>query len=122
MKITQSVILYFIVTMAIFSLARPLMATPSEGALTILTPTEGADLSSGSGDKLRYNVKLSPTGNHLHVYVDHRPPIIDRNVKNCPCSITLPHMSPGKHTIAVKEATVKHHLTGLHAAVTFKVE
>ena len=122
MKVTQTVIFYFILAVAMFSLTKPLMAALSSGSITILSPKGGADLSSGSGDKLRYNVQLSPTGNHLHVYVDHRRPIIDRNVNNCPCSITLPDMSPGKHTIAVKEATVNHHLTGLQATVSFKVE
>ncbi|MEJ2574453.1 MAG: hypothetical protein P8164_12830 [Gammaproteobacteria bacterium] len=122
MKATQSVIPYLILAIAMFSLTEPLMAAPSAGIITILSPQNGADLSSGTGDKLRYNVQLSPTGNHLHVYVDHRRPIIDHNVNNCPCSITLPDMSPGKHTIAVKEATVNHHLTGLQATVSFKVE
>lgn len=122
MKTTQSAISYFIIAAAMFSFAKPLMAAPSTGSISILSPKDGAELSSGAGDKLRYNVQLSPTGNHLHVYVDNRRPIIDHNVKNCPCSITLPDMSPGKHTIAVKEATVNHHLTGLQATVSFKVQ
>ncbi len=98
------------------------MASMSKGYIKILAPTDGKVLKSERGDKLKYDVQLSPDGNHLHVYVDNDKPIIDRKVKGCPCAITLPRLSPGKHTIAVKEATKHHHLTGLMSSVTFDVK
>ncbi len=94
----------------------------AQGAITILSPRDGATLSSGMGNKLEYNVKLGPTGNHLHVYVDNQDPIVDRNVSGCPCSIDLPDLSPGKHSIVVKEATAGHVLTGLQSGVTVTVK
>ncbi len=93
-----------------------------DGVITILSPKNGAVLHSGSNIKLSYNVHLSPSGNHLHIYVDDHDPIIDRDVSNCPCSMTLPHLSPGKHRVAVKEAMVNHVLTGVQAMVMFTVK
>ena len=92
------------------------------GSVTILAPKDGAVLASGTGVKLTYNVHLSPNGNHLHIYVDGNSPIIDRDVSGCPCSLTLPTLAPGPHQVAVKEATVIHHLTGVQSTVKFTVK
>lgn len=97
-------------------------STAETGSVTILAPKDGAVLASGSGIKLTYKVKLSPNGNHLHIYVDNNSPIIDRDVSGCPCSITLPNLAAGPHQVAVKEATVIHHLTGVQSTVKFTVK
>ena len=88
------------------------------GSLTIISPKTGAVLQSGSESKLEYNLHLSQNGSHLHVYVDDGNPIIVRNVSGCPCSMTLPALSPGKHTIVIKEATAGHSPTGVESSVT----
>ena len=93
-----------------------------EGVITILSPKNNAVLASGSDVMLRYNVHLSPSGNHLHIYVDDHDPIIDRNVSGCPCDITLPHLAPGRHSIVVKEAMANHVLTGVQSMVMFTVK
>jgi hypothetical protein len=108
--------------LALFALASPVFAADSAGSISITAPANGAVLSSGSGDKLEFNVHLGPTGNHVHIYVDDQSPIIDRDIHNCPCSIDLPMLSPGKHTIAIKEATVSHALTGVEGTVTVTVQ
>jgi hypothetical protein len=110
------------VGLALVALAGPVLAADSAGSITILAPANGAMLQSGSGDKLEFNVHLSPNGNHVHIYVDDQSPIIDRDIHNCPCSIVLPDLSPGKHTIAVKEATVSHALTGVEGSTTVTVK
>lgn len=99
-------------------------AAPSAetGSVTILSPKDGAVLESGVGDKLTYNVKLGPTGNHVHVYIDNLPPIVDRNVHDCPCTLDLPPLTSGKHTLAMKEATSSHALTGVESSITFTVK
>ncbi len=96
--------------------------TAETGSVTILAPKDGAVLASGTGIKLTYKVHLSPNGNHLHIYVDNNSPIIDRDVSGCPCSITLPNLTAGAHQVAVKEATVIHHLTGVQSTVKFTVK
>ncbi len=108
--------------LALIALASPVYAADSAGSITISAPANGAVLQSGSGNKLEFNVHLSPNGNHVHIYVDDQHPIIDRDIHNCPCSIDLPDLSPGKHTIAVKEATVSHALTGVEGSVTVTVK
>ena len=92
------------------------------GSISIISPKDGGELMSGSGNKLEYNVELSPNGNHLHVYVDDGRPIIDRTVSGCPCSIDLPDLSSGMHKIVVKEATSSHDMTGVEASVSFSVK
>lgn len=105
---------------AAMSFANPASAADS-GSIAIVSPQDGAVLK-GKGNKLEYNVHLSPNGNHLHIYIDNQDPIIDRNVSNCPCSLNLPALAPGKHVIAVKEATASHSLTGVQSTVTVDVK
>ena len=88
------------------------------GSITILSPKAGAVLKSGVETPLEYNLHLSPEGHHLHVYVDEGSPIIVRNVSGCPCTMTLPALSPGQHTIVIKEAKAGHSPTGVEGSVT----
>ncbi|OIO54275.1 MAG: hypothetical protein COX57_01675 [Alphaproteobacteria bacterium CG_4_10_14_0_2_um_filter_63_37] len=92
------------------------------GAITLLSPKQGETLMGGSGVVLRYEVTLGPNGNHLHVYVDDQNPIITHDVTRCPCKVPLPDLTPGKHTVAVKEATSSHTLTGIETSVSFTVQ
>jgi hypothetical protein len=105
---------------AAIPLANPAAAADS-GSITVISPKDGAVLGAG-GNKLEYNVQLSPKGNHLHIYVDNQDPIISKSVSNCPCSVALPALAAGKHTIAVKEATAGHALTGVQSTVTVTVK
>jgi hypothetical protein len=118
MKSSKKFLLF--VAMAAITFANAACAG-SLGSMTIISPKEGAVLQ-GSGNKLEYTVDLSPNGHHLHIYVDNQDPIIGRKVSGCPCSVDLPVLAPGKHVIAVKEATAGHSLTGLQGSVTFTVK
>ena len=111
-----------LIGLALVALASPVFAADSAGSITISSPANGAMLQSGSGNKLEFNVHLSPNGNHVHIYVDDQHPIVDRDISHCPCSIDLPQLSSGKHTIVVKEATVSHALTGVEGSVTVTVK
>ena len=103
------------------ALASPVFAADA-GSISITSPANGATLMSDSGNKLEFNVHLGPTGNHVHIYVDDQNPIIDRDINNCPCSINLPVLTSGKHTVVIKEATVSHALTGVQDSVAFTVK
>jgi hypothetical protein len=126
MRYFKTLFLISALTLAATSYAQstnsPLMLAAGEGMLTIVSPEDGAMLDSGSGDSLEYNISLSPSGNHIHVYIDNNRPIIVRKVSGCPCTLDLPDLSSGKHTIVLKEATSGHSLTGLEAAVTVTVK
>ena len=106
---------------ALVALAVPVFAADA-GSITITSPANGAMLASGSGNKLDFNVHLGPNGNHVHIYIDDQNPIVYRDVGHCPCSIDMPDLSPGKHTIVIKEATVSHAMTGVQASVTATVK
>ena len=115
MKQLQALFICF----ALVTLANPVLAADSsaKGSITITSPVNEVVLSD-EGNKLEFNVHLSPKGNHVHVYIDDQAPIVFRDVSHCPCSIDLPKLSSGKHTIVIKEATSSHALTGTQASVT----
>jgi hypothetical protein len=107
---------------ALAALANPVVAADSAGSIAITSPANGAVLQSDSGNKLGFNVHLGPNGNHVHIYVDDQNPIVFRDVGHCPCSINLPVLKSGKHTVVVKEATASHALTGVEGTVAFSVK
>lgn len=111
----------FFIALTLVALNSPVWAADA-GMVTISSPANGAVLQSGDGNKLQFNVNLSPNGNHVHIYVDDQAPIVDRDVSRCPCSIDLPKLSAGTHTIVVKEATSSHAMTGVQGAVTVSVK
>lgn len=94
----------------------------ADGSITITSPADGAVLQGATGNKVDFDVHLSPKGNHVHIYVDNQKPIVYPDVGRCPCSVDLPNLTPGKHTIAVKEATSSHALTGIQGIVTVTVK
>ena len=107
--------------LALAVLANPVFAA-DKGSVTITSPASDAVLASGQGNKLEFTVQLSPNGNHVHIYVDDQKPIVFRDVSNCPCSVDLPQLTPGKHTITVKEASTSHAMTGVQGSVAVTVK
>jgi hypothetical protein len=107
---------------ALVALASPVLAADSAGSITITAPVDGAVLPGAMGNKVDFNVHLGPNGNHVHIYVDDQDPIVFRDVSHCPCSVDLPKLSSGKHTIAIKEATSGHAMTGVQSSVTATVK
>ena len=125
MKLLNNLIVCFaLAALTNLVLANPVLAADSAGmgSITILSPTNDAVLQSDMENKLKFSVHLSPRGDHLHIYIDDQNPIINRDLSRCPCSIVLPRLSPGKHTIVVKEATSGHVLTGVQGSVTATVK
>jgi hypothetical protein len=118
MKLFNSLFLGF----ALVASTNAAFAADSAGSITITSPTKDAVLPSGTGNKLEFNTQLSPKGNHVHIYVDDQDPIVFRDVSHCPCSVDLPKLSSGKHTIVVKEATSSHAMTGVQSTVTATVK
>lgn len=112
------------ICLALLAFANPVLAADSAavGSITITSPANDAVLQSATGNKLEFNVHLSPKGHHVHVYIDDQDPIVFRDVGNCPCSIPLPKLSSGKHIIVVKEATSSHAMTGVQSSVTTTVK
>lgn len=93
----------------------PLSAYAAGGSVTIESPKDGATVMANKGVPVTFKVHHTANGNHLHFYVDNGDPIIVRKWQG---SETLPGLSPGKHEICIKEATVDHVLTGLQKCIT----
>lgn len=108
--------------LALVAFTGSVWAADPAGSVTITSPASDAVLQSASVNKLAFNVHLSPNGNHVHIYVDDQAPIVFRDVSHCPCSIDLPKLSAGKHTIVIKEATSSHAMTGVQGSVTVTVK
>jgi hypothetical protein len=106
---------------ALVAMTSSVFAADAAGSITITSPKNDAVLQ-GAENKLDFTIKLSPNGNHVHIYVDDQAPIVYRDVSHCPCSIDLPKLSAGKHTIVVKEATSSHAMTGVQGTVTATVK
>lgn len=85
------------------------------GSVQISAPANGAVIDGQARNRLVFDVHPSPEGNHVHIYIDdHRPDVVHM-FKG---SFTLPHFSPGKHKICLREATSDHVLTGLAKCIT----
>jgi hypothetical protein len=119
MKLLNGLFICFCFALGV--LANPVFAADSAGSITITSPVKDAVLQ-GAGNKLEFNVHLSPNGNHVHVYIDDQAPIVFRDVSHNPSSIDLPKLSSGKHTIVVKEATSSHAMTGVQGSVSVTVK
>mgnify|MGYP000305338055 CR=1 FL=1 len=93
------------------------IAFAATGSITIISPKYRAVVKADKPSVVTYKVNLGTEGNHLHVYIDDQKPIVDRNVTGCPCSVELPGLSAGNHTVVIKEARADHSLTGVQSAI-----
>lgn len=89
------------------------------GAVTILSPKDGADVYINSENKLDYEVVLGSGADHFHVWVDGEKGPAQRTLKG---SYTLPKMTPGNHAIIVKVVDKAHVPTGPEKAIFVKAE
>lgn len=85
------------------------------GSIQITAPKDGATIDGRARNDMVFDVHPSPSGNHLHFYIDNGKPDIVREWKG---SYTLPALALGKHEICIKEATAGHVLTGLQKCIT----
>ena len=80
--------------------------------VTITAPADQSEIN-GNSVTVTYEVNPSPSGDHIHIYVDDRKPDILRKLKG---SYEVTDLAPGEHTITVKEVNAGHTPTG-HEAV-----
>ncbi len=84
----------------------------------ILMPVDRSKINADSVT-VTYEVKPSPNGDHIHVYVDDRKPDVLRKLKG---DYDIAGLTPGEHTVAIKEVNAGHTPTGHDAVVHFTVE
>ena len=68
---------------------------------------------------MKYKVTKSPNGDHVHISVDNGNPDVVRKLEG---TYQVGPLSPGDHTITIKEATSNHSPTGVEASIHVKAQ
>lgn len=87
-------------------------------SIQFITPKNGDLIQGGVPSKLTYDIKPAPAGGHIQIEIDGKQADATLKAEGCPCDVTLPAMTPGKHTITLKEARADRSLTGVQESVT----
>lgn len=109
--------LYVVSLFATVSLAS--IALAADGAVTILSPQDGARLDAMAQNSISYKVEPGPRGDHVHLYVDGREAAILRRLEG---SYTLPTLAAGERDICIKVVNKGHTPIGVEQCVTVMVE
>lgn len=91
----------------------------AEGAVSILSPQDGAHLDAMAENGISYKVEPGPRGDHVHLYVDGREVAILRRMQD---SYPLPTLDAGEHDLCIKVVNRGHTPIGLEQCVRVKVE
>ncbi|MDH5546176.1 MAG: hypothetical protein OEZ43_11315 [Gammaproteobacteria bacterium] len=86
-------------------LATTMSSALADPNLKILTPSDGAVLSTGASIPVKYEIKPDPGGDHSHIYVNHKEAGILRRKK---ATFTLDPLPPGEHSICLKVVNKAH--------------
>lgn len=113
-KLTQA-ILAISVGIGAFSTAA-LASDPR--SIQFITPKNGDLIQGGVPSKLTYDIKPAPAGGHIQIEIDGKEADATLKADGCPCDVTLPALTPGKHTITLKEASADRRLTGIQQSIT----
>ena len=115
----HSLVLSMVILFLGLDLTAPAAMAAEEASVTITSPADGAKLDAKVQNKLVYDVKPGPLGDHVHVYVDGKQAGILRQLKS---SHTLPTLTPGSRNICVKVVTKAHVPIGVERCVKVAVE
>lgn len=94
------------------------LAFAADGSVTITAPSDGATIKANTETKLDYEINPGARGDHFHIYIDGKESVV-RSLKG---SYTLPKLSLGRHTIALKVVDKGHTPTGLEKTITITAE
>lgn len=99
--------------------AFPLGAQADGGAVTIVSPADGAKLDAMAENRITYDVVPGPKGDHTHLYVDGKEIAVLRQLKG---SYTLASLAPGAHELCIKVVNKNHTPIGIEKCIKVKVE
>lgn len=91
----------------------------AQGMVRITSPSNGATLDAMDENKLVYEVKPGPRGDHVHLYVDNKEVAILRKLKG---SYPLETLSPGQRRLCVKVVNKAHVPIGIEQCIQFAVK
>lgn len=100
-----------------------LLAMPSiglaQGKVRITSPADGATLDAMEENRLVYDVKPGPRGDHVHLYVDDKEVAILRKLKG---SYPLETLSSGKRRLCIKVVNKAHVPIGIEECIQVTVK
>lgn len=99
--------------------AFPFGALADAGAVTIVSPADGAKLDAMAENRITYDVAPGPKGDHTHLYVDGKEIAVLRQLKG---SYTLASLAPGAHELCIKVVNKNHTPIGIEKCIKVKVE
>ncbi len=105
-----------------WSWQKPAQAADSQkgGAqITFTSPADGTTVSSKEPLVVKFNVEPGENGDHFHYFLDGDQIASDRQRSG---SLDFGKLSPGKHVITFKIATVAHTLIGVEKSLTVLVK
>lgn len=102
----------------LISVAMPVVSMAA-GSVRILAPSDGATLDALAENRVVYEVKPGPRGDHAHVLLDNKEVAILRELSG---SYLLETLSVGKHKLCVSVANKDHALIGIEQCVGVSVD
>jgi hypothetical protein len=87
-------------------------------SVKITAPANGTRLDAMAQNKVAYDIRPGPKGDHVHLYVDRKEAAILRQLKG---SYTLATLAPGPHDICVRVVDKGHTPIGVEQCVTVSV-
>lgn len=109
----------FLIASGFFAAGTPAFAEDGKGSVTIISPKEGAVLSSAEDIIIEYEMTPGPKGDHVHFYVDGGSAGLLRKNKG---SFNVAKLKPGKHALTVKIVSAGHTPIGVETSVNVTVK
>lgn len=94
-------------------------AFSKEASIKIISPADGAKLKGSLNNKLVFDVAPGPKGDHVHVYVDDKEPIVLRQLKG---EYTFKKLEAGNRNICLKLVDKNHTPVGVEKCTMVSVE
>ena len=87
--------------------------------ISITQPVGGTQFKSGSKIEVSFEATPGPKGDHVHLYLDDRKPVVLQQLKG---SHTLDDVASGKHGLSARIVDKEHAEIGVQDCVIFRVE
>ena len=95
------------------------MVLAADAAINISKPVGGTIFSPTAKIDISYEATPGPKGDHVHLVVDDRKPIVVHQLKD---SHSIDPLAPGKHGICARIVDKDHVEIGVQDCVMFRVE
>lgn len=90
-----------------------------EASLQILSPRDGAKLMSKNDNLIKFEATPGPKGDHVHIYVDDKDPIVLRQLKG---QYAFKNLEVGTRNICIKLVDKNHTPVGVEKCIKVNVE